>query len=593
MGGVIAVIGARLNSSRLPGKHLLDLAGAPLIARIFERLERIAELDHIVLATTADDYNQPLVEWAQRAGKAVFVFEGDVNDVLGRVDAVVRQYDADMVVYVCGDSPLIDPGTVAKMIHALQQQPAAGYVRLAARLPGATPIHEGFYPYPIATWRKLVRCSTSPAEREHVGAALSKFINELDTVTVADAPEFSRLQHRISVDTPSDYRFMSEIYSRWYEGHDERQPVSLKWVIDLLLTEPRLRQINSEVRQRRVGEHAMKVLLMTQCGDRVGLGHLRRSVLLARALQDSCAAGVELLVIGAPVSNSGLELIPHMFVPDEAAIEASLPGLPYATGIDALVFDLAPAALPVNVGAMLTRLDNGGMVKIAVDGLFDYVDRLDLICVPSFYLAPQYRELAASGKVVFGWNKYFLPTVHGAAHGAAHFGLGRRVLVLTGGADVGGLGERWPVLLDRALPRDCQVIWVRGPYAAAPVLPAEPRLDWYCAHVSDDLAALMEQANFALSLYGVSLFELLQRGVPTVTLNLNTAQQDEMSALATENVAVVSHDEAEAVVKLAELIIDTPRAESMSKRARAKLATVDGAVWLAQKIESLVKGYSA
>lgn len=585
MGRVVGVIGARLNSSRLPGKHLLDLAGRPLIARLFQRLEHIAELDRLVLATTADDYNRPLVEWARRAGKTVFAYDGDVDDVVGRVDAVVQESDADIVCYFCGDSPLIDPDTVAKMIRALRQRPAAGHVRLEARPPGSTPIHEGFYPYPIATWRKLVRCSTSPAEREHVGAALVKFIHELETVTVADAPEFSRLQHRISVDTPSDYRFMSEVYSHWYERHEAQEPVALKWAIELLLAEPRLRQINSEVRQRRVGERAMKVLLVAQCGDRIGLGHLRRSVLLAQALQDVCAAGVELLVIGAPVPVPGLKLIPHMFVSDDADVETALAEWMHASGTDAAVFDLAPAAPPVNLAAMLTRLSDNGTVKIAVDGLFDHADRLDLICVPSFYLAPEYHALAVGGKVVFGWDKYFLPAVHGAAH----CGRGRRVLVLTGGADVAGLGERWPALLDRALPRDCQVIWVRGPYAAAPVLPAEPRLDWHCVHAPDDVAALMAQADFALSLYGVSLFELLQRGVPTVTLSLNTARQDEMNALATENVAIVSHDEIEAVAKLAELIIDTPRAESVSQRARAKLATANGVVWLARKIESLLK----
>ena len=77
---VLAVIGARLNSSRLPGKQLLDLAGKPLIERIFQRLEKIPQLSQIVLATTADDYNQPLLQWAQRVGKQVFAFEGDVND---------------------------------------------------------------------------------------------------------------------------------------------------------------------------------------------------------------------------------------------------------------------------------------------------------------------------------------------------------------------------------------------------------------------------------------------------------------------------------------------------------------------------------
>ena len=59
---VLAVVAARLNSSRLPGKQLLDLAGEPLIERLFQRLQQVAEIDQLVLATTADPYNQPLLE---------------------------------------------------------------------------------------------------------------------------------------------------------------------------------------------------------------------------------------------------------------------------------------------------------------------------------------------------------------------------------------------------------------------------------------------------------------------------------------------------------------------------------------------------
>ena len=65
---VAAVIGARLNSSRLPGKQLLPLAGRPLIAHIVERLRHVEGLDQIVLATTADDFNKPLRDWAATSG---------------------------------------------------------------------------------------------------------------------------------------------------------------------------------------------------------------------------------------------------------------------------------------------------------------------------------------------------------------------------------------------------------------------------------------------------------------------------------------------------------------------------------------------
>jgi len=103
---IVAIIGARLNSSRLPAKHLLPLAGKPLIERLVERLKRSQSIDQMVLATTADDFNQPLIDWAK--GKLdCYVHHGDVNDLMGRVDAVVTRYNPDIIVYICGDSPLV------------------------------------------------------------------------------------------------------------------------------------------------------------------------------------------------------------------------------------------------------------------------------------------------------------------------------------------------------------------------------------------------------------------------------------------------------------------------------------------------------
>ena len=101
----IAIVGARLNSSRLPGKHLLHLAGKPMIERLWCRLTSSKEIDDIILATTADDYNRPLVNWSQDQNVNCFTFEGDVNDLMGRLDAVINTFQPQYIVYICGDCP--------------------------------------------------------------------------------------------------------------------------------------------------------------------------------------------------------------------------------------------------------------------------------------------------------------------------------------------------------------------------------------------------------------------------------------------------------------------------------------------------------
>jgi len=94
---VVAIVGARLNSSRLPKKHLKELSGKPLIERVFERLERCTTLTRHVLATTGDPYNQALVDWAISKSKHYLAYSGDVNNLMGRINEAVILNDADIL----------------------------------------------------------------------------------------------------------------------------------------------------------------------------------------------------------------------------------------------------------------------------------------------------------------------------------------------------------------------------------------------------------------------------------------------------------------------------------------------------------------
>ena len=300
----IAVIGARLNSSRLPRKHLLDLAGQPLIARIIQRLSAVPEFDNIILATTADPYNQPLVELATASGWSVFPFDGDVNDLVGRIDAVVRQERAEMLVYVCGDSPLVEPTTISRMIQTLRDHPEAGTVHLD---PGEHRyvIHEGFDIYRRSLWDRLVSLATRPHEREHVGASL-KDRDDVRAVSLKEDPEFCQLHHRLSVDTPSDYRFMREVYRSWYAQHEADSLVSLAHVINRLQNEPELAAINATVHQKTLHQRSAAILLIGECG------RLQRLLAIIEMLQDRYAAGVFLIIVGdRKDTSSDLCLIPH------------------------------------------------------------------------------------------------------------------------------------------------------------------------------------------------------------------------------------------------------------------------------------------
>jgi spore coat polysaccharide biosynthesis protein SpsF (cytidylyltransferase family) len=567
---VIAVVGARLNSSRLPGKHCLDLAGKPLIARIFERLAQVREIDKAILATTADAYNQPLVDWATSAGQAVFAFGGDVNDLVGRVNAVVEAEQPDFVVYICGDSPLIEPSTLSALIRKLCDNPSADHVELAPPPTGKF-IHEGFIVYRRALWDRIVAASQTPETREHVGSALAVLRPGLAIEQITEDPFYASCEHRISVDTPSDYRFMAEIYRRWYSEHAPESIVSLRWVIEEIQRDYQLAATNANVRQKAVGENSQAILMVCQAGPGIGLGHLSRCLALATALQDGHFAGVHLLIQAPPVSKAGLELLPHRFIPAESDLTESIRSEMAKKQFRAIILDLPPAGIPESLPDLLAELGQQDVCRVGIDSLYTMAGptgRLDLLCLPGFPVAPALLAACAPTPIRHGWPYYLIPP----APFRPPWQPGQRVLILTGGSDATQLGSTLPDEIDRTLPATSEIHWVRGPYAAQPRLPATPRLKWHIHESPPELGALMEETHYALTIYGVSLFELIEHGLPCVVFSpYGTRDKEKLGPLAASETAIVSPDAHAAVSALARLMENPALAMHLASRGPAHI----------------------
>src|SRR4051794_26785438 len=113
----VVIVQARMTSTRLPGKVLMDLQGKPLLQQQLARLERCQRADEIVLAITTNPDDDPIAELAQRLG--IHVHRGSEHDVLERYLGAARAADAGVIVRVTSDCPLIDPDEVDVVIDAL------------------------------------------------------------------------------------------------------------------------------------------------------------------------------------------------------------------------------------------------------------------------------------------------------------------------------------------------------------------------------------------------------------------------------------------------------------------------------------------
>ncbi|HEY7822477.1 MAG TPA: NTP transferase domain-containing protein, partial [Acidimicrobiia bacterium] len=112
----LAIVQARMSSSRLPGKVMLDLAGKPLIIRQLERITRAQRLSGIVIATSTDPSDDPLAELLTRDGYEVV--RGSLDDVLGRFVQVLDEYRPTTIARITADCPLISPTVIDQVVEA-------------------------------------------------------------------------------------------------------------------------------------------------------------------------------------------------------------------------------------------------------------------------------------------------------------------------------------------------------------------------------------------------------------------------------------------------------------------------------------------
>lgn len=211
---ILAILQARATSTRLPGKVLLPVAGAPMILRQIERVARSRRIDRLVLATSDDVSDDQLALTAQREGVAVH--RGQLDDVLARfVGALDAFGPAEHVVRLTGDCPLADPVVIDATIE---------YVTAAGADYGSnTPPHRTFpkgLDVEVMTVQALMaaaaRASTRE-EHEHVTWGLHHSPDLYRQVFFSQAAEEGDV--RWTVDFPADYAFVAAVYEELYPAN--------------------------------------------------------------------------------------------------------------------------------------------------------------------------------------------------------------------------------------------------------------------------------------------------------------------------------------------------------------------------------------
>ncbi len=169
MSRVVAIVQARMGSSRFPGKVMADLYGLPMIGQLLSRLGRSGRLDGIVLATSEDPSDDPLARFVQGFGYPVV--RGPVDDVLTRFVFAAEQFRATHIVRITGDCPLVDAAIVDHVVQVLLER---GVDYVSNIDPPTFPDGLDVEAFTASALRRCHEASLVPAEREHVTLAIRR-----------------------------------------------------------------------------------------------------------------------------------------------------------------------------------------------------------------------------------------------------------------------------------------------------------------------------------------------------------------------------------------------------------------------------------
>lgn len=239
----VAIIQARLGSTRLPGKILLDIVGKTMIERVVSRLESAKLVDQIVIATTNSAQDDLFVDFCNEQGWSVH--RGSENDVLSRYVGAAKEYSADRIVRVTSDCPLIDSEIVDDLIHTSSLANDVEYCC-------------NFYPvrrYPrgldceVITMKALKRIdqlARASEHREHVTLFAYQNPSQFSMGSLSCRGDYSHL--RWTVDTQKDLELVRQIYDRF--SNSDNLNFNWKDVIAQYQHNPKWEEINQSILQK-------------------------------------------------------------------------------------------------------------------------------------------------------------------------------------------------------------------------------------------------------------------------------------------------------------------------------------------------------
>ena len=236
-GLTVAIVQARMGASRLPGKTLADVSGQPMLSHVVRRARQVGGVDQVVVATSENPADEVIVSFCKE--RNIACFRGSEDDVLDRYFSAARHFEAEVVVRVTADCPMLDPGVVDRVIDRFEGG-EWDYVSNVLR-----------YTYPdgldtevlgIETLERAWREATLASDREHVTTYVRNHPTLFRLANVENDEDLSAM--RWTVDEPEDLEFVRTVFAEIRSAS-----FGMTEVLRLLGNNPELSEVNSGFRR--------------------------------------------------------------------------------------------------------------------------------------------------------------------------------------------------------------------------------------------------------------------------------------------------------------------------------------------------------
>ena len=214
MSNVVAIIQARMGSTRLPGKVMMEIVGKPMLWHIINRVKKAKLIDKIVVATTINEEDKKIVDLAR--AKEIECFAGSTEDVLDRYYQVAKKNKGDIIVRITSDNPLTDPEIIDEIIKFyLEREDDLDYASntIDPTFPKGLNVEVFSFDALEQAWKE----ANKKSEREHVTPYIWKHHDKFKIANIKKEGE--NLSHlRWTVDYENDLKFVREVYRNLYNG---------------------------------------------------------------------------------------------------------------------------------------------------------------------------------------------------------------------------------------------------------------------------------------------------------------------------------------------------------------------------------------